>query len=300
MSLVTSAKELIRPPFANYDVVVYFGGGLFALPLINHYFIEPFDYRFPRFTFDIGYPFANDAVSLLSLLFSVYLLGHIISYCSSVFIEKSLDVFNGKVSSAILLSSYYQPTKRQELINAWVYDHFKRAFVKGERLKNGLRLAAHLPVVPLYIALDYIDGFEYFKSRIPRHVIYLAKEKFKSDNLGTISLRKPWYKTLEAFVIANNPNATSRMYNYLVISGLFRSLSFMFLMCIWAEILYWTAPTWFDVPIVNPLLSDERSFATGTFGFALLYIAYTFSHSSYAKFQRRYAEEAIFAYVLAK
>jgi len=88
--------------------VVYFGGGLFALPLINHYFVEPLQYRFPRFTFDIGYPFANDAVSLLSLLFAVYLLGHIISYCSSVIIERTLDVFNGKVSSSILLSSYPQ------------------------------------------------------------------------------------------------------------------------------------------------------------------------------------------------
>lgn len=300
MSLGESARELIKPPFANYDVVVYFGGGLFALPLINHYFVEPLHYRFPRFSFDIGYPFANEAVSLLSMLFAVYLLGHIISYCSSVFIEKTLDVFNGKVSSAILLSSYSRQTHRQELINAWVYDHFTKAFRRGERLKNGLRFAAHLPAVPLYLVLDAIDGSEYYKSRIPRHLIYMAKKKFKSDGLGTISLHSPWYKTLEAWVIANNQNATAKMYNYLVISGLFRSLSFMFLLCIWAEILYFIWQVGFGGPIVKPLLSDHDSWDARVFCFALLYTAYGFSHSSYTKFQRRYAEEAIFSYVLAK
>lgn len=295
-----SAKDLIKPPFANYDLVVYFGGGLFALPLINHYFVEHSRYRFPRFSFDIGYPFANEAVSLLSMLFTVYLLGHIIAYCSSIFIEKTLDVFNGKVSSAILLSSYSRRANRQEIINAWIYAHFEKAFQRGERLKNTIRFIFHVPAIPLYILLELIGGQEYYRSRVPRHVIYMAKKKFKSDGFGIISLYTKWYKILEAYVMANNPVATSRMYNYLVISGLFRSLSFMFLLCIWAEIFYFVSQAWFGGPMVKPLLSDYWSSTTRVFCFALLYTAYGFSHSSYTKFQRRYAEEAIFAYVLAK
>lgn len=192
MPLTASVRELVKPPFANYDVVVYFGGGLFALPLINHYFVEPLQYRFPRFEFDIGYPFANDAVSLLSLLFAVYLLGHIISYCSSLIIERALDVFNGKVSSSILLSSYSRPKHRQELINSWIFDQFKKAFSPGNRFKNFLRFSVHLPVTPLYGVLEAMDGFEYYRSRIPRHVIYIAKKKFAADGLGTISLHSAW------------------------------------------------------------------------------------------------------------
>jgi hypothetical protein len=300
LSLAATARELVKPPFANYDVVVYFGGGLFALPLINHYFVEPLGYRFPRFSFDIGYPFANDAVSLLSLLFSVYLLGHIISYCSSIFIEKTLDVFNGKVSSAVLLSSYTRHSNRQEIINTWILGRFTKAFEPGNRLKNFLRFFFHLPAIPLYLLVDFVNGSEYYRSRIPRHIIYLAKKKFRADGFGTISLNTQWYKTLEANVIANNARATARMYNYLVISGLFRSLSFLFLLCIWAEILYFVAFVGWGGPAPNPLLSDVESFHARVFGFVLLYTAYAFSHSSYTKFQRRYAEEAIFGYVLTK
>jgi hypothetical protein len=300
LSLAESAKDFVKPPFANYDLVVYFGGGLFALPLINHYFVEPLHYRFPRFDFDIGYRFANDAVSLLSLLFSVYLLGHIIAYCSSIFIEKTLDVFNGKASSAILISSYSRRGNRQEIINSWIFGRFRDAFKSGTRIKNSLRMMFHLPAMPLYVLIDLIDGTEYYRSRVPRHLIYMAKSKFAADGFGQISLKTQWYKTLEAYVIANNNNATSRMYNYLVISGLFRSLSFLFLMCIWAEVIYFLMFVACGGPAPKPLFSDVESFNARLFGFGLLYVAYGFSHSSYTKFKRRYAEEAIFAYVLAK
>jgi len=164
-SLGEGVRELVRPPFANYDVVVYFGCGLFALPLIYHYLVEPSQLRFPRFHFDLGMPFANEAISTLSLLFAVYLLGHIIAY--------------------------------------------------------------------------------------------------------------------------------------LVISGLFRSLSLLFLACIWAEA-YYAAMCLMsgDYPL-RPLLSDANTIPAHLFNIALLYTAFGFSISSYMKFQRRYAEEAIFAFVLS-
>jgi hypothetical protein len=291
-------RELIKPPFANYDVVVYFGCGLFALPLIYHYLVEPAQLRFPRFHFDLGMPFANEAISTLSLLFAVYLLGHIIAYTSSLLIERAIDVFYGKVSSAILLSNHSQGGDKQELVNAWIYSRTREAFQSGRKIQNVLRVIAHIPVVPLYVVIALIGGFDYYRTRVPKHVMFLASKKLHDDGYGPVGLREPWYKTLEHLVINNHPGATARMYNYLVISGLFRSLSLLFLACIWAEVYYvmmwWTVG---DYPL-RPLLSDADTTAARLFNFALLYTAFGFSISSYMKFQRRYAEEAIFAFVL--
>jgi hypothetical protein len=88
------------------------------------------------------------------------------------------------------------------------------------------------------------------------------------------------------------------MYNYLVISGLFRSLSLLFLSCIWAEF-YYALHYWMDGDYpLRPLLSDAHTASAHLFAIALLYTAFGFSISSYMKFKRRYAEEAIFAFVL--
>lgn len=299
MALASAIKYLVKPPFANYDVVVYFGGGLFALPLINHYFIEPSRYRFPRFSFDIGVSFANEAVSLLSLLFSVYILGHIIAFCGSLIVEKTIDVFNGKVSSAILISAYSKDDTREKVVSAWILGRWRDAFKKGQRFQNAVRFAAHVPMLPLYLIIDLTGGADYYRSRVPKHIIFLARRKLKAAGHGPMSLDHPWYKTLEHVVINNNPSATSRMYNYLVISGLFRSLSFMFLACVWAEY-YYLIHEWADGHVfVKPLLSDTPSIHASVFGLAILYVIFGFCWSSYMKFQRRYAEEAIFAYVLS-
>jgi len=100
--MVTNIKDIIKPPFANYDVVVYFGCALFSLPLIDHYVFKPTGFRFPTYQLNIGIPLADNAVSTLSLLFSVYLLGHIISYASSLLTEKSIETFLEKLVVQLL------------------------------------------------------------------------------------------------------------------------------------------------------------------------------------------------------
>src|SRR5688500_407273 len=91
-------RAFTRPPFANYDIVVYFGCGLFVLPFARHYVLEPFGLRFPKFDIQLDVPFAGEFVSALTLLFTVYIGGHIIAYVSSQLIERSSDTFLGKTS----------------------------------------------------------------------------------------------------------------------------------------------------------------------------------------------------------
>jgi hypothetical protein len=129
---MSAIRDLIKPPFANYDVVVYFGCALFSLPIIDHYILKPTGFRFPTYQLDIGIKFADTAVSTLSLLFSVYLLGHIISYASSLLTEKFIETFFGKVSSAIIISTFKDKKLHKEVVSAFIFRKIQQSF----ELKN--------------------------------------------------------------------------------------------------------------------------------------------------------------------
>jgi hypothetical protein len=300
MTSPVELKDVVKPPFANYDIVVYFGCGLFALPLIFHYFIEPAGFRFPRFAFEIGIPFADVAISTLSLLFAVYVLGHIIAYVGSVMIEKTIDSFFGKVSSAIWISTWLRGIGRGELVNAWVFGRVKRAISGGRGWHNLARVLFHLPVLPLYALVLATGGFDYYRSRVPRRVMERLQQKSREAGYGDVGLHEPWFKTIEHDVINNQPVATARMYNFLVISGTFRSLSLLFLVCIWCEIYFLVHFLVDGELLTRPLMHEGEGHLIRLIGIALLMVVYGFSVSSYMKFNRRYAEEAIFAYALER
>lgn len=292
-------KELIKPPFANYDVVVYFGCGLFSLPLIYHYILEPTGFRFPGFDFQIGVGIAEEAIRVLSLLFSVYVLGHIVAFSSSLFIEKSVDSFYGKISSAILISTWSQAKDRPSLVAAWKADRRKSAFRKGYRIQSFIRLLIQLPAIPMFWVVGQTGGFDYYRSRIPRSLVFSIRTKLVKMGYGPAGLRDPWFKILEHVVINKCPSATARMYNYLVISGTFRSLSFLFLMCIWFEIYYSLHEFTDGHSLITTLMSDNKGLYYHAITLFILYIVYGFCVASYMKFSRRYAEEALFAFVLS-
>lgn len=293
-------KDLVKPPFANYDVVVYFGCGLFCLPLIYHYMIEPAGLRFPRFRFDIGMPFADTAISTLSLLFTVYILGHMIAYAASYFVEKTVEVFCGKISSSILISTLSSNNKYPETLQAWIFDHVRDAFKKGRRLFSVFRLVVLAPVAPAITIMFLTKSFDYFRTRVPRRVMEQVRQRCKRLNYGPVGLRTKWYKLVEHDVINNNQNASARMYNYLVISGIFRSLSLLFLASAWAEIIWWTYGKIKGLDPVKALLSDKPISGAHIAAGIIFNILFVFSLSAYIKFSRRYAEEAIFAFVLTR
>jgi hypothetical protein len=291
-------RDLIKPPFANYDVVVYFGCALFSLPIIDHYLLKPNGFSFPTYQLGIGIEFADAAVSTLSLLFSVYLLGHIISYASSLLTEKFIETFLGKVSSAIIISTIKETKVKQEIVSAFIYRKFQQSLQVRNRKISFIRIILLLPFIPLFLIILWIGGFDYYKSRISPDT--LAKIRHKAVNIGLCEVRldEPWYKELEHYVINRNPVALSRMYNYLVISGIFRSLSAIFLACIWMELYYLVHFLITGHSHITVLASDIRFGAEKIFVFIALYTIYGFSVSSYMKFQRRYAEEALFAFLL--
>lgn len=288
----------VKPPFANYDVVVYFGGGLFAVPFIYRYLLQPFGLNVPRFSVPMGDGFLAETVAVLTTLFVIYILGHMLAYVGSQFIEKFVDRIFGKISSAIIASSKSNPATRDEHIRALIFDRVSK--IKEERavIPSLTRFAPHLIMSPVYLAIFGLGFFGYYDSRVPEGVLRQAEAKFGKLGLEgcEISLSSKWYKALEYFVINNNPSATVRMYNYLVIGGLFRTIALVLLLSAWAQTYYILHFAFDNEWMLQPLMGNSAP-GMGLLELVLTVVTYIFSLFSYLKFQRRYAEEAIFAFV---
>jgi hypothetical protein len=295
-------KGFIKPPFANYDIVVYFGCGLFSLPFIKHYIMEPFGLRFPVFAFDIGVPFAGALIATLSLLFTVYILGHIIAYVSSQLIEKAVETaFAGKTSTVLLATSKATDQTRKRVMRERLKVGCRAAWTPYARVAASVRLIANLPAFLVYLPIYAMGIFGFYSTRIPPRLLDAAARQLESLGLGiSVSDDGGWFKVLEGAVINNHPIATARMYNYLVISGLFRSIALIFLGSLGMELVHlllWKVGGW---PHIGFFLSDSGDFVRWIIGYLVLSAVYAFSLFSFLKFQRRYVEEAIFAFVLAK
>jgi len=296
---VDPSKVIQRPPFANYDLVVYFGGGLFAIPFINRYLVVPTQIRWPQFKVIMASDVASEIVAGLALLFSIYIMGHIIAYVASQLIERAMSSVLGKVSSAIIISSSSPERIRNDAMRALIFYRLKLIWKAGFRIAHLVRFVFHLPVIPLYLVSFLFGVFGYYETRIPAQIVNMARQKMARldwDGLR-ISLRTKWFKPLEYYVINFDQAATLRMYNYLVIGGLFRSLSLVLLSALWLQI-YYSVHLWVDGDVFLSPLFARDPFLSLLVELGITAAVYLFCLFSFIKFQRRYAEEAIFTFAL--
>jgi hypothetical protein len=291
-------KNLVRPPFANYDIVVYFGCGLFALPFIQHYFVEPFQLRFPKFEFAPTIPVAGPVISTLLLLFSVYIVGHMIAYLGSQVIEKTMDALFGKASEVVLATSAATEATRDAIIRHQLSTRTKTT-LENAKTVTAVRTIFHLPVLIFYVPIVWLGVFGFYGSRVPPQVFEAARGKMGCIPGVEIKEGGGWFKTLEACVLNSNPVATARMYNYLLIAGLFRSMAMIFLASLWAELYYLVDRIFTGHLHVGFLMTEKLTWGAQLWGYLLLSVFYLFSLFSYLKFQRRYVEDAIFAFAVA-
>ena len=190
---MTDLKDLVRPPFANYDIVVYFGGGLFFLPFFQRYVVEPDKIRLPAFDLNIGTKISSEAVSILSLMFSVYIIGHILSFLSSHVVEKTIDRYLGKVSSAIIISSMTRDDNRNDAFRSMAFARFSK--IKSDRavIVTSIRTLMHVPIMIHYFFMFILGVFGYYNTRISPDLMKVAREKFHAEIVpGThMAIRTP-------------------------------------------------------------------------------------------------------------
>ena len=294
-------KDLIKPPFATYDVVVYFGGGLFSLPFIYRYILEPLAIRAPSFIVNEFDSVSLEIVRILTIVTFVYVLGHLLAYLSSQLVEKALDRFLGKVSTAILVSVSTAKALRNQKLRDFFKDRTRRIKSEGAIISSIVRGLFHFPNFIAYFIMYSFGIFGYFDSRLPQKALERVESVYTTIVIPgeLLTSDKKWFKSLEYFVINRIPMAGPRMYNYLVIAGLFRSLSFVFLISCWWMLLYLGCYMLFDT---WPIQSAENysGQGAGIFEFFTLSILSVFCLVAYIKFQRRYAEEAMLALAFSK
>lgn len=287
---------LVRPPFANYDIVVYFGGGLFFLPFLYRYFIEPFAVPIPLVIVNESGQVTLELVRGLSIIIFVYIVGHLVAYFASQLVEKTLDRFIGKISTSILVSIGSTPAQRDGELRRIFKKRAGKIAEEKAIIVSTIRALFHAPNFAHYFLIYVLGFFGYLDSRIPKEAFEKAKSIYseKIDSAGQVNEDTKWYKSLEYYVMNNIPEAVPRMYNYLIIAGLFRSLAFTFL-CSAGMIALYIALYWIHgVSLVGSM--DDRSslelMVTEWFALSSLSVSCI---TLYLKFQRRYAEEAIMA-----
>lgn len=289
-------QGLVRPPFANYDIVVYFGGGLFFVPFLYRYLITPLGIPLPRLLLNEMDQVTLEIVRALSIVVAIYVLGHLVAYLGSQLIEKAVDRFLGKISSSILVSLKSDPAARDEQLRQVFRKQWRKIRAERSLFPSLVRAAFHLPNAAHYWVIYKAGVFGYLDSRIPSESFEKAAQRYRKDIIpdGDISVDTKWYKSLEYYVINNIPAAVPRMYNYLIIAGFFRSLSFVFgwssLMVCFYAVAYLAFGAW-PLGKSGPLPGEGATFCEW---FALS-TSSVFCLMLYLKFQRRYAEEAIMA-----
>lgn len=98
-------KLVPSPPFANYDIVVYFGAGLLSFPILQHFYLIPLELSIRAPLASTGSAWIDSGLSALILLFAAYLVGHALAYASGQIIQKSADSVFGQTSGVIIWES---------------------------------------------------------------------------------------------------------------------------------------------------------------------------------------------------
>ena len=120
---------------------------------------------------------------------------------------------------------------RNKRIRKRIRDNLFDLSEKRMVLATVARSIPHIAQLPLYAIKDTFGIFGFYNTRLSEKVAAALQGRYRE--LGLPQLRvaehEPWFKPMEYFVINRVPEATVRMYDYLVISGLFRSVSLIFL-----------------------------------------------------------------------
>lgn len=280
-----------------YDLAVYLPGGAVLLILLKA-IIRSFAASEYDAVSAALMPNANDTIGLVTRsviwLSASYLSGHLAAFASTYAVEKPVHHYLG-YPSAVWLE--FEKKARLGKIAQDLKSIFQDS-VKGS-LKNSYKdpvqivvLALQLPAIPIFWAIYKKGAFGFYSPKLPLGLMDDVRELYAKIGVRIpIGIGTRWEKVLEHYVANNCPLAYTRMYNYLVIYGALRLLSFIMLLVIWSIL---------GESIYNFLLFDAY-FDVMKFSFmAMFATAYAFSVMAFAKFNRRYFEETIMALVLAK
>lgn len=220
--VIADARKL---PFGNYDLTVYFGMGILALPLIYTLLVAPFGAYFPKFIIPSKNNITITSISILAMLFAGYALGHVIAFLSSYFIEKFVHRNYGYPSDLFVEQCENDNLKIEKRI------YINNIFLSFPQF---FMFLFHLPIAPIYCLVHKIGAIGYYSPKLPLSFKADIEKKMKKEKISVpVEFQTRWAKTIEHFVANNCPSGYTRMYNYLTIFGVMRSVSFLCIVYTW-------------------------------------------------------------------
>jgi hypothetical protein len=295
MSEGSSPEKLTKLPVSNYDIVVYFGLGVCSLPLVYRYFLKSSNARFPTIFSGYSDQTVNTTVSITALIVSVYVIGHGIAIISSIFIEQFLYRTAGPPSSVIVNAAKPTPDKPSAAFRSYLRNRIKYSYWDDLHWADVFRAIVHTPIIPLYLGMYTLRFYGFYETKLNTFIILRVQKRLEHrfDFSDSIFSNVRWFKIVEYSCANDHPVATSKMYNYMVIYGLFRSSCMLILSAIWMEWLYFFCNG--GIGFV-----DQDGHGNIYFRMIVLYGAYLVSFIGFGKFSRRYTEEAVQAFALSE
>ena len=277
-------------PFATYDLAVYLPGGAVLLVLIQYAFSTLLSQPIVPPVSVSGHSLVDDVVLAVLWLSGSYLAGHLgaflstyvverfvhnaLGYPSDVWIEKERTVGAG-ISARQTISGIFSRNVRQ----------FRWDFV------SIITMVFLFPAWPFFILFLMFKPVGFYTPKLPDHIQNDVMDAFKKTRSSVeVGEGTRWEKVVEHYVANNCPPAYMRMYNYLVIYGALRLLSFIMLVACWVILLKSVAAVCFFDEWYFSLRRLMIYGAAASAGYMAML--------AFAKFNRRYFEESIMALLL--
>ncbi len=288
MSLPGAYKSL---PFATYDLAVYLPGGAVLVVLAQYALETTIGTPFRPSDVHFGGGVVDNVVLAVLWLSASYLAGHLGAYLSALVIEKFVHNALSYPSTVWL--------KREEYTAAGISGKKYVANLFQDNARNYkwnsesiVAFAFLFPFWPLFLVFLMVKPVGFYDSKLPEGLLSDVRREFRRVST-TVSVDEGtrWEKLVEHFVANNCPAAYVRMYNYLVIYGALRLLSFIMALAGWI-ILIKSA-----IVFLSPA---EWSFSGRRIALYIgVSVAGYMAMLAFAKFNRRFFEECILALLLA-
>jgi hypothetical protein len=224
------------PQFSAYDILGYLVPGAISLLLVDYSIMHHF------YSMQIDYAKILERYSTLKLSAAIplillsYFVGHMISFASSMTVERHAKWLYGEPMK-ILLSHH-----------SWKQYSYFQTGGKNQRFSRVLRFLTIAAVSPIFI-LEFI----FYITRITKNYVKPMAEDIRQATLRALSILSERYQikqdnedyfSREFELLAINyttENAPSHLYslrNYLVLYGFLRSMTFVLVLCSWLYVIH--------------------------------------------------------------
>lgn len=212
-----------KAPFANYDLVVYLGGGLFGILIFWRYIGQPFGiFDFSDLVLTDDPSWVENILYLVFVTVFAYVIGHLISYQSSFFIEGFVERTLGKFSRIIEITTCDRSQRATEVKKEIRKNLVERQWfalplpcsAKKAAVPKPFPFLAHIPLLPWYLFVYFVGLFDFADTRLPKRMVVYVKQKLKSQmSEFDFESDNQWFRWIEYYTAYNRVKAASSMYN---------------------------------------------------------------------------------------